>query len=248
MFTLISHGVANNRTDIKKPKGQVLAWRKPIGIPAELTSPDDGVTVVLTWRDAEYINIPLARELWDANVRGMIFINADTHIRNIVRWLKYQILSSDYAEWKSLVTISVYSRITDVQPCELTVNVMMPQLINIDEIYQINLHWSKQEDYDGVIIPMPSVEYGLVHVHYVPNRIAYGRLLAYKHVDGQFIATVKIEHQGVTYIERVDRCSARFRKLLDHGLDPLNQSVNIQYTSFVPGMRLSNFTSPILTR
>lgn len=191
----------------------------------------------------------LSKHLTNIGVSGPIIVHHKKMARGVSKWLNYQLTHVDIAQWADDIVIYTFDQVerksdlVDVRP-------LKQYHIAYDDITNVNDELSRQrDDYDGLIVRAIHTQRGEQYYHLVPNRYIDGKIVALCGAEDGPLAgfVVKISFDGMEHTVVIRRLPPW---LTERDKESKSQYIDrdciVQYTSYTPGSRICNFSSPIL--
>lgn len=195
------------------------------------------------------INDVLSKHLTDLGISGAVIVHHKKMARGVSKWLNYNLTNLDISVWKD--DIIVYT--LDQNKYESDLVEIRPTAVydvDLESVGSVNDEMSRQTaNFDGMIVSANHVSKGRLYYHLVPNRYIDGMIVALcGPEDGPlagFVVNVNFQDMDHTVVIRrippwiLERDVEEKQKYLD-------KDCIVQYTSYTPGSRICNFSSPIL--
>lgn len=198
-----------------------------------------------------FVNDSISRALVEAGVVGDVLIRHPTFSRNSSKWISTAVLSNPENDhtWKKILRFYHFSPRENI-PTDLLIEPVPSTHLFAGELRKyIDIH-SEMLDFDGIIVEAKTVR-GLAHYRMLPNRYIIGTILAVRESkSGGSIDSivVELEYEGKKYPTLVTRLPSwmKQREYFRNRAELLGRHAKVQYTTFLRGDRLKNFSSPIV--
>lgn len=232
----------NSNQVILKSDGTLNAYPIMTGALCEVSRVGDAVNTKNG--SARFCNDKLSLYLDEHGVSGTVIIHHKTLVYGVPKWLTYNQHRGDWNVWSKEIEIHTLAGVNKPD-AEIPIRSIEP--ISIDPFNHKNLIEEMSEDtqFDGLLIEANTIDgrSGLYQI--LPFRYCQGRVVDYNNDGEDKFVVVEIEHQSRQYRAKITNFTAKMNSLIDdYENDILNRRVRIQYTSFIPGDRLENFSSP----
>mgnify|MGYP000853751824 CR=1 FL=1 len=191
---------------------------------------------------------PISFALASIGITGHIHISSEDDItrgRMLSKWLSHGI-DSDNTDWLSKIHVTIFSDVSDPKilkqlPFKATVGEKLR--LQDSDLGPSNNRWASYDsEYDGLLVMFKDRAY-----RFLPNRFIRGTIVSVS-ADAKtktlknFI--IKVVYQNETYLIKTNRSSPYVLKdCYPIREDLIGRMVCVCYTSFLPGKRVSNFSS-----
>ncbi len=221
----------------------VLVYEKPTG--ALCTIVEDGGITQLINGTTRLINDALSRQLVAQGITGDVIIHHPGISRAVSRWLTYNLGKEQPTEW--LNVLKVYTLGQTPTDTGIEILPLTPYKIKVRDLRAKIIELSKDQNFDGLLVGELFEESCARWYHLLPNRFIQGKVLSFTLTNHNRIQSLicEVPYQGKTYVIKVAKAPAWIKEdYYRYRHELVGKSVTIEYTSFIPGDRLTNFTSP----
>jgi hypothetical protein len=207
---------------------------------------EDGVTQLING-STRLINDALSKQLVAQGITGDVIIHHPILSRSVSRWLTYNLGNTKDLSWLNVIKVYTFGQ----KPTSTGVSVIpiTPYKITVKEIAGKISKLSIDNEFDGLVVGELFKEKCDRWYHILPNRTISAIVKSYTTANNNRIKSVVCEviYEGKPYTIRVDKAPGWFREeYYRYRGQLIGLKVNINYTSFIPGDRLTNFTSPAI--
>lgn len=198
------------------------------------------------------VNDALSSNLANAGIVGWVLVHASDVPRITSKWLTYNLNKLPIEEWGCGLVVYTFGQDYDLKGKSLPFEVKPLELEDLGEgISSILDKHSQDPSFDGLLISALNRVKGEVFYKILPNRVTKAKIIAVGTGRGGKINSLIVEttHQDKKYIVNVGSIPAWIK---DSGIYRyrnkfIGAEVDLSYTSFNPGDRLKNFSSPAIT-
>lgn len=198
------------------------------------------------------VNDALSSALANAGITGWVLVHARDVPRITSKWLTYNLNKLPIEEWSCDLVVYTFGQDYDLTGKELPFEVKPLELEDLGlGISSILEKHSQDASFDGLLISALNKAKGEVFYKILPNRVTKAKVIAVGTGRGGKISSfiVETDHEGKKYIVNVGSIPAWVK---DNGIYRyrnkfIGAEVDLSYTSFNPGDRLKNFSSPAIT-
>lgn len=195
------------------------------------------------------INDVLSKHLTELGITGVVIVHHKKMARGVSKWLNYNLTHLDIDTWKDDIIIytldqSKYeSDLVEIRPTAV-------YNVDLESVGSVNDEMSRQTpNFDGMIVSANHETKGQVFYHLVPNRYIDGKIVALCGPEDGPLAgfVVSVNFQGMDHTVVIRRLPPWLTERDAEGKwQYLDKNCIVQYTSYTPGSRICNFSSPIL--
>jgi hypothetical protein len=231
-----------NNGQLRLVNNTITAYSKPTGALCEVRRTGD--TTSLMNGEYRFVNSELSEYLSGLGIEGEVLIHHLTNSRNVPKWLTYHHHHSDFVDWSKEIKIFLFGQ-TPKKVGHIPIETLHPLEINVDDLRQVIDKLSTDNNFDGLLIEAETIE-GMQRYHMVPTRYCDGVISSVTDDGERTKLVVDIEHNGMTYTTAVTSMTTTLQGMVEQDHDSIiGRRMKIQYTTFVPGDRLKNFSSPV---
>ena len=220
----------------------VLAYPKPAGALCRVHRVGD--TTSLINGEYRFVNSELGKYLTSLGIEGEVLIHHLTNSRNVPKWLTYHHHHTDFDIWSKEIKLYVFGQAPQ-KIGSIPIESIHPLWIKASDIKEMIDTLSNDAKFDGLLINADTYE-GPQRYFMVPTRYCEGIVSSVFSDNGKYKIIVDINYNGDTYTTVISSMTNTMRSSVegDHSL-LIGKRMKIQYTTFVPGDRLRNFSSPV---
>jgi len=223
----------------------VLVYEKPTG--ALCTVIDEGGITQLINGSTRLVNDALSKQLVAQGITGDVIIHHPILSRSVSRWLTYNLGNTQDKSWLNVIKVYTF----DQKPNDKGISIipLTPYKITVKAITSKVAELSMNNDFDGLIVGELFKEKCDRWYHILPSRFIQGIVKSYTTANNNRIKSLVCEvmYEGKPYLLKVEKAPGWFREEYYRYRHQLTgMLVTIGYTSFIPGDRLTNFTSPAI--
>ena len=221
----------------------VKAVRKPTGALCTIVQ-TEGCAQLLNG-EVRLINDALSTELIRQGVTGDVIIQHPTITRAVARWITYNLGKEQDLEW--LNVIRVYTFGDPGVPGKIRVEKLEPFELKVSEIKSTIDELSTDLEFDGLYVTADVVRLGEKTYHLLPNRYAKATILSVLTTTANTIKAFicEVEHENRKFHVKITTAPTWLKRdyyRYRHQLP--GKEATVQYTTFTPGDRINNFSSP----
>lgn len=197
------------------------------------------------------VNDELSSALTQAGITGWVLIHAKDVARVTSKWLTYNLNKLPLSEWADNLVVYTFGQDYD-KGIDLPFEIKPLEMEDIDQgISSILDKYSQDLSFDGLLISALNKAKGEVFYKILPNRVVKAKVIAVGTGRGGKIVSFIVEciHDDKKYRVNVSSIPSWIK---DTGIYRyrnkfIGAEVDLSYTSFNPGDRLKNFSSPAIT-
>lgn len=231
-----------NQGAMRLEDDSIIAYSKPTGALCEVRRVGD--TTSLLNGEYRFVNSELSDYLVSLGIEGKVLIHHLTNSRNVPKWLTYHHHHSKFADWSKEIKIFVFGQ-TPSRAGHIPIETLHPMTVKVDDIRGLIDKLSSDNNFDGLLIDANTID-GMQRYYMVPTRYCDGIVSSVTEDDNRTKLVIDIEHNGEVYTTAVTSMTNTVRNQVEARPDSLvGKRMKIQYTTFVPGDRLKNFSSPV---
>lgn len=199
------------------------------------------------------VNDALSSALARAGIYGWVLVHARDVPRVTSKWLTYNLNKLPLEEWASSLVVYTFGQdLSEYDLTSLPFEVKPLELENIDDgISSILSRYSHDMAFDGLIISALNKIKGEVFYKILPNRVTPAKIVAVGTGRGGKITSLIVEtnHDGKDYVVNVASIPSWIKEtaIYRYRNKFIGSEVELSYTSFNPGDRIKNFSSPAIT-
>lgn len=231
-----------NNGQLQLENDSVNAFPKPSGALCRVHRVGD--TSSLINGEYRFVNSELSQYLSERGIVGEVLIHHLTNSRNVPKWLTYHHHHTAFDVWSKEIKIYTFGQVpTTAGP--IPIETLNPMMIKVAQIRDVIDTLSNESNFDGLLIDTKTLD-GPQRYFMVPTRYCDGMINAVTHEGERAKLIVDIEHNGDIYTTAVVSMTNTIQRQIEEDQNNvLGKRVKIQYTTFVPGDRLRNFSSPV---
>ena len=221
----------------------VLVYEKPTG--ALCTIIDDGGITQLINGSTRLVNDALSKQLVAQGITGDVIVHHPKLSRVVSRWLTYNLGKEQPKEWLDIIQVYTLGQVPTAPGVMVTP--LSPYKITVKELRSKIIELSHNPDFDGLLIG--ELFQGVCErwYHLLPNRFITGTIKSFTlNARNRFQSMIcEVIYDNRAHLIKVAKIPGWFSEehyRYRHQLT--GKQVTIEYTSYIPGDRLTNFTSP----
>lgn len=231
-----------NSGTMKLENNMVTVYAKPSGAICEVRRV--GETTSLLNGEYRFVNSELSNYLVSLGIEGEVLIHHMTNTRNTPKWLTFHHHHSKFEDWSKEIKIYVFGQVPQ-RAGHIPVETLHPMTLNVDDLRERINALSNDANFDGLLVDADTVD-GPQRYYMVPTRYCDGIVSSIAGQDDQLKLVIDIDYQGTTYTTAITSMTTTVRTRLEESPETvLGKRMKIQYSTFVPGDRLKNFSSPV---
>lgn len=230
------------------PAGRVEVTHVPTGAACTVELLED--TAILRNGRMTLINNELSDVLHMCGAQGDIIIHHTQINYGVPKWLTYKIHNEPFNEWKDEIVVYLteppkHPQYMAENPYGVKVMVLEKRQLKVEELTDAIVDKSKSIYYDGMIVSCKNIQGEVAKFHFLPQRYAQGRVVDIG--EDWVIAEVKRSEDDQPHIVRVPSLSNAVKTYIDKNEKDniIGRMLKVQYTSYIPGDRVENFSSPV---
>lgn len=213
----------------------VQAVKKPTGAVCQLDKYDN--SVILKNGRNTYTNIPLAKMLWDAGVRGMFIVHHESS-QKVPRWLTYAIYQLSIEQIAQEATFYVIDQNVKTDG-PLRVISLSKTEVAIRDLDRVNAEASRDRNNDGLLVFANHVRHAVATYHYLPSRTTIGEV-----VDiGDGYITLSVNGDRIESLCKVNRFTLTAENDIREGKVRMGQLMKFQYSNELRGQALAKYSN-----
>lgn len=222
--------------------GKVKAFAMKTGALCSITK--TGNIINMKNGKTRFCNDDLSKYLYEQGVRGDFLIHHKTQTFGVPKWLTYSQHNREFSEWSK--QIEIYTLDGVVKPdAEIPIKALPTSMVAPSDIKEVIDSLSEDTAFDGLIITADTFDGQKNWYQVLPNRYCQGRIVDYGSTEDDHYVIVEIHYHGVMYSTKICKFTKTMSAELEElGDNVLNRNLKIQYSTFIPGDRLENFSSP----
>lgn len=198
------------------------------------------------------VNDALSSTLVNAGITGWVLVHAVGVPRITSKWLTYNLNKHPIVEWGCELVVYTFGQDYDLKGVELPFQVKPLELEDLSiGISSILDKHSQDLSFDGLLISALNRIKGEVFYKILPNRVVKAKVIAVGTGRGGKINSfiVEVNHLDKVYVVNVTSIPAWIKDvgIYRYRNKFIGAEVDLSYTSFNPGDRLKNFSSPAIT-
>ena len=232
-------------------------WVKPTGEFCLLRM-EDGVSCIYNGNSTFYED-ELSEELTRCGILGPVIIHHKNNRREIARWLSRSLISRNLDDYKDEIVVYTFRDIPDAAlDCRLELVKIHRHQTSLDKIDKELTVAGDDDSFDGLIVsPTKAIEMGTMY-HLLPKRTVVGKIVSVfgvrdenNRINAQAAGLIiRVHFRGKDYYERITNIPywVKDRGYKQCVKELIGCSAQIEYTMFIPGDRLKNFSSAIVKK
>lgn len=191
-----------------------------------------------------FCNDELSKYLYKHGVRGDFLIHHKELTFGVPKWLTYSQYNREFTEWSKDIEIYTFDGVVD-ESATIPIKALEYVMIHPGDIKQVVDKFSLDNKFDGLLLTAKTFDGSDNWYQVLPNRYCQGRIVDYSAKDDDRYVIVEIHHEGNMYRTKICKFTKTMSdELVELGDDLLNRNLKVQYSAFIPGDRLENFSSP----
>lgn len=192
-----------------------------------------------------FCNDDLSKYLYEQGVRGDFLIHHKTQTFGVPKWLTFSQYNRPFEEWSQHIEIYTLDGL-EKEDSNIPIKPLKTFHVSLDDIKETVDELSEDATFDGLILTAATFDNQNKWYQVLPTRYCNGRIVDYNFNDGdEDYVIVEIHHEGEMYRTKICKFTKTMSSdLQEYGDAVLNRNLKIQYSAFIPGDRLENFSSP----
>lgn len=191
-----------------------------------------------------FCNDDLSKFLYEQGVRGEFLIHHKTQTFGVPKWLTFSQYNRPFNEWSQQIEIYTLDGLEKPDGM-IPIKPLDSFLVDPNNIKETVDKLSEDTKFDGLILTATTFDNQTNWYQVLPNRYCQGRIVDYNASADDSYVIVEIHHDGEMYRTKICKFTKTMARDLDElGDDVLNRNLKVQYSTFIPGDRLENFSSP----
>ena len=191
-----------------------------------------------------FCNDDLSKFLYKQGVRGDFLIHHKTQTFGVPKWLTYSQYNRPFEEWSQDIEIYTLDGVSN-EGGMIPIKPLDTFMVSPDSIKEVVDKLSKENSFDGLILSADTFDKQTNWYQVLPNRYCQGRIVDYGIEEDNHYVIVEIIRDDEMYRAKICKFTKTMSaELEDLGDNILNRNLKIQYSTFIPGDRLENFSSP----
>ena len=227
---------------IKLADGKIKAFAMKTGALCTITK--TGNIVNMKNGKTRFCNDDLSKFLFAQGVRGDFLIHHKSQTFGVPKWLTFSQYNRPFDEWSQQIEVYTFDGM-EVTDSKIPIKPLDSFMINPDDIKATVDKMSEETIFDGLLLTATTFDDQDNWYQVLPNRYCQGRIVDYSASENDSYVIVEIYHNKEMYRTKICKFTKTMsRDLIQLGDDVLNRNLKVQYSTFIPGDRLENFSSP----
>ena len=227
---------------IQLADGKIKAFAMKTGALCTITK--TGNIVNMKNGKTRFCNDDLSKFLFAQGVHGRFLIHHKTQTFGVPKWLTFSQYNRPFDEWSQQIEVYTFDGM-EVKDSKIPIKPLDSFMINPDDIKATVDKMSEEIIFDGLLLTATTFDDQDNWYQILPNRYCQGRIVDYSASENDSYVIVEIFHNDEMYHTKICKFTKTMsRDLIKLGDDVLNRNLKIQYSTFIPGDRLENFSSP----
>jgi len=226
----------------KELSSEVLdAYIAPVGVLCSVMVTEEG-TSLLNGRTT-FNNDPLSDYLVKCGVTGTFILHHKSMMYGVARWISYQLHHTPFDEWCNDIIIYTFDDIKS-KGGRVAISPIERVALSYDGLPRELDTYSQDDSFDGFII-RGVLKSGIVNwYHVLPTRYCQGRVIGYRNEPTDKFIIVEVQYNDQMYFTKVRKFTQTMLRMLDEYQGKIvSRRVKVQFSSYLPGDRIDNFSS-----
>ncbi len=226
---------------IQLENGKVKAYSVPTGALCEINK--NGNAVDIKNGKTRFVNDELSHYLYDNGVRGNFIIHHKSLIVGVPKWVTYQQHHAEtLSEWAKDIEVYTFDGVE--HEGLVTIKAISHGMVSPKDMRNYIDTKSKDAMFDGLFIQAELTNGDESWYHVLPSRYIEGRVIDYNIDEDPNYIVVEIKYGSAVHNVRIDKFTNSMAQMLkDYDNNIINRMVKLQYSTYIPGDRMENFSS-----